>query len=386
MPPADPGDSARPELAHEQDHLTESRAALARMRERTASMEALSGDRVSAEYLKFTLWKRMKALEDDPDIPLFFGRLDYGHQVEDSAGLPGERFYIGRRHVTDQEGDPLVVDWRAPISRPFYRASRTEPMGLRLRRRFGFQHGVVTAYEDETLTGPSLTEVPEDTAAAVHSEILEAEIERPRVGPMRDIVATIQPEQDDIVRSELDTSVCVQGAPGHRQDRGRAAPRGLPALCPPRPAEPAGGARRRAERLVPALHRRRAAGPRRDRCEADHGRGAGRRACRSGRSTRSRRRGSRAMRGWRSSSNAPCGAWSGRRPRPWSCRRECAGGGLPLTWSTRSSRSSGPAASGTAPGGPCCRSGSRTRCSSRWRRPATRPTTGSMPRSRGRDR
>jgi DNA helicase IV len=209
MPPADPGDSARPELAHEQDHLTESRAALARMRERTASMEALSGDRVSGEYLKFTLYKRMKALEDDPDIPLFFGRLDYGHQVDESDDLPGERFYIGRRHVTDQQGDPLVVDWRAPISRPFYRASRVEPMGLRRRRRFGFHHGVVTAYEDETLTGlPGIAEAP------ARSEILEAEIERPRVGPMRDIVATIQPEQDDIVRCELDTSVCVQGAPG----------------------------------------------------------------------------------------------------------------------------------------------------------------------------
>ncbi|MEJ7629773.1 MAG: ATP-binding domain-containing protein [Nocardioidaceae bacterium] len=209
MPPADPGDSARPELAHEQDHLTESRAALARMRERTAGMEALSGDRVSGEYLKFTLYKRMKALEDDPEIPLFFGRLDYGEQVDGSAGLPGERFYIGRRHVIDQRGDPLVVDWRAPISRPFYRASRSAPMGLRLRRRFGFHHGRVSAYEDEPLTGP-----PDAAATPAHSEILEAEIERPRVGPMRDIVATIQPEQDDIVRSELDTSVCVQGAPG----------------------------------------------------------------------------------------------------------------------------------------------------------------------------
>jgi DNA helicase IV len=215
MPPANPGDSARPEIAHEQAHLNESRAALARMRERTASMEALSGDRVSAEYLKFTLWKRMKALEDDPEIPLFFGRLDYGHHVEGSAGLPGERFYIGRRHVTDPQGDPLVVDWRAPISRPFYRASRAEPMGLRRRRRFGFHAGVVTAYEDETLTGPVAgAQALEGPEQPTHSEILEAEIERPRVGPMRDIVATIQPEQDDIVRSELETSVCVQGAPG----------------------------------------------------------------------------------------------------------------------------------------------------------------------------
>jgi DNA helicase IV len=188
------------EIATERTHLDESRAALHRMRERTAAMSALAGDRVSGEYLKFTLWKRMKALEDDPEIPLFFGRLDY-----DDA----ERFYIGRRHVTDEDGDPLVVDWRAPISRPFYRASRTDPLGVRLRRRFGFQHGTLTAYEDERLGDAQAPGVD-----ALHSELLEAEIERPRIGPMRDIVATIQPEQDDIVRADLAASVCVQGAPG----------------------------------------------------------------------------------------------------------------------------------------------------------------------------
>jgi DNA helicase IV len=196
--------SARPEIAHEQHHLDESRAALHRMRERTASMSALAGDRVSGEYLKFTLWKRMKALEDDPEVPLFFGRLDYANS---------ERFYIGRRHVTDEQGDPLVVDWRAPISRPFYRASRTDPLGVRLRRRFGFQHGSLTAYEDEALADGGRADEPA-AGTTVRSELLEAEIERPRSGPMRDIVATIQPEQDDIVRAELATSVCVQGAPG----------------------------------------------------------------------------------------------------------------------------------------------------------------------------
>src|SRR3954452_10538816 len=112
--------SARPETAaeivNEQAHLQESRAALRRMRERTAAMSALAGDRVSGEYLKFTLWKRMKALEDDPNIPLFFGRLDYADNQDPAAGFGGERFYIGRRHVTDEGGDPLVVDWRAPVS------------------------------------------------------------------------------------------------------------------------------------------------------------------------------------------------------------------------------------------------------------------------------
>jgi DNA helicase IV len=210
------------EISREQAHLQQSREALHRMRERTASMEALSGDRVSGEYLKFTLWKRMKALEDDPSVPLFFGRLDYGGSASDGvsrgtvssagAGLPGERFYIGRRHVTDEHGDPLVVDWRAPISRPFYRASKTTALGVRLRRRFGFHQGLVTAYEDEHL-GPT-GDAEQKPTDKQHSAILEAEIERPRTGPMRDIVATIQPEQDDIVRSELATTVCVQGAPG----------------------------------------------------------------------------------------------------------------------------------------------------------------------------
>ncbi|QWZ10756.1 AAA family ATPase [Nocardioides panacis] len=190
-------------MAAERDHLAASRSALTRMRERTAALDSsAAGDWVSRMYLESAIFARMKALADDPTVPLFFGRLDYdpGH-----ADALGERFYIGRRHVSDEAGEPMVVDWRARISLAFYRASKAEPMGVVLRRRFGFQHGEMTAYEDEAL----LEGVVED-----HSEILESEIERPRVGPMRDIVATIQPEQDVIVRSDLDQSVCVQGAPG----------------------------------------------------------------------------------------------------------------------------------------------------------------------------
>jgi hypothetical protein len=82
-------------------------------------------------------------------------------------------------------------------------------MGLRLRRRYGFVHGRLTGYEDEPLLPGS-----DSGAGADYSAILESEIERPRVGPMRDIVATIQPEQDVIVRADLARSVCVQGAPG----------------------------------------------------------------------------------------------------------------------------------------------------------------------------
>ncbi len=192
------------ELDHERRHLAGSRTALARMRERTSALDAAAaGDWVSRQFLESAILRRMKALADDPSVPLFFGRLDYD---PDHPEARGERFYIGRRHVSDEVGDPMVVDWRAPISLPFYRAGRAEPMGVLLRRRFGFQHGELTAFEDEALTAAA----PETD----HSAILEAEIERPRVGPMRDIVATIQPEQDLIVRADLARSVCVQGAPG----------------------------------------------------------------------------------------------------------------------------------------------------------------------------
>ncbi|CUR59597.1 putative ATP-dependent DNA helicase [metagenome] len=199
------------DLDGERHHHSQAREQLARMRARTASMDsAAAGDWVSRAYLDSTFALRMQQLADDPTIPLFFGRITYGLPADstDSAGSTGdggETFHIGRRHISDPDGDPLVIDWRAPVSLPFYRASRTEPLGLERRRRFGFQAGVLTAYEDEDLTS---------SAEDDYSELLEAEIERPRVGPMRDIVATIQPEQDVIVRASLNETICVQGAPG----------------------------------------------------------------------------------------------------------------------------------------------------------------------------
>ncbi len=190
-----------PTLDAERRYLDSARADLARMRERTLSLTVQGGDRVSAEYLAATLHHRAASLIDDPNATLFFGRTDH-----DS----GERWYIGRRHVADPGGDPVVVDWRADISRAFYRASRTATMGVVRRRRFGVEGGRLTAYEDEHLAEA----VAAEGDSTPHSQILAREIERPRVGPMRDIVATIQPEQDEIVRADVATSVCVQGAPG----------------------------------------------------------------------------------------------------------------------------------------------------------------------------
>ena len=66
-------------------------------------------------------------------------------------GVAGHSFHIGRRHVHAPDGTPAVIDWRAPVSVPFYRASTADPMNLELRRRFGFSGGELTAYEDEAL-------------------------------------------------------------------------------------------------------------------------------------------------------------------------------------------------------------------------------------------
>lgn len=193
-------------LADEQAHLEASHAALARMRAESAEWStATAGDSVSTAFLRQALYRRMESLENDPDTPLFFGRLDYTTTL---GAEYDEVVHVGRRHVTGETGgDPLVIDWRAPMSLPFYRAHPGDPMKCSLRRRFGFHDGRLSAFEDE-----QLSDINADTSGA--EALLEAEIERPRTGPMRDIVATIQPDQDVLVRADLAHSMAIQGAPG----------------------------------------------------------------------------------------------------------------------------------------------------------------------------
>jgi DNA helicase IV len=214
-----PAGGEDPVIRAERAHLIRSREFLQLMRESVLAINPMAGDRVSLEYLKADLYRRAESLRDIPDAPLFFGRLDYDEEgsVRGAPGgrPPGLALHVGRRHVHDQDGTPVVIDWRAPVSRPFYRASQADPMGLVLRRRFGFAGGDLTAYEDELFTAGG---VPGDGCVRSEekktSSLLIAEIERPRSGPMRDIVATIQPDQDDIVRADAGRTVCVQGAPG----------------------------------------------------------------------------------------------------------------------------------------------------------------------------
>ncbi len=169
--------------------------------------EDVSASGADAEVLGYQLRSQAKELRELPAGPLFFGRLDFGEEGEHG----GQSYRVGRLRITEHPAaPPLVVDWRAPVSRAFYQASARDPQGVAVRRRFGWAPGSrgdsadLTGLEDEHL----------DRGESRVSDIVAREIERPRVGPMRDIAATIQPEQDELVRGDLALSVCVQGAPG----------------------------------------------------------------------------------------------------------------------------------------------------------------------------
>ena len=302
-------------LAREQAHLDHARDQLRRMREATDRLDAEKAtDAWTSELLGRVLARRVASLQDDPRTTLFFGRIDMRTEHGD------ETFHIGRRHVARRPRRPggrrlAGADLHARSTGP----RRPQPMGVELRRRFGVDRGRLTAYEDERLTARR-----RHRATAPSSP---REIERPRVGPMRDIVSTIQPEQDEIVRSDLATSICVQGAPGtgktavglHRAAwllysfRARLDRSGVLVVGPNRAFLDHIGA------VLPSLGEARVGHATID-ALLDHGPGARRR-------TPPRSRCSRATRGSPRCCTAPCGRTSAAPTRRSSCRAGHAAGG-----------------------------------------------------------
>jgi DNA helicase IV len=139
---------------------------------------------------------------------LCFGRLDL---IEGD-----QRRYIGRIGLFDEKGDyePLLLDWRAPAARPFYLATAASPEGVRRRRHIRTKHRTVTSLDDEVLDLASVGQDPYESGGLTSEAALLAAVTANRTGRMRDIVETIQAEQDHIIRSTLDGVLVVQGGPG----------------------------------------------------------------------------------------------------------------------------------------------------------------------------
>ena len=189
------------ELDDEQAHIHRAYECLDFMRNRAEQLLAAAPEDPD---LIASLKRRVFQLTDT-NRPLCFGRLD----TED-----GDRWHIGRRHVEDATADPVVVEWRAPVAVPFYRATIDEPLGLTRRRQFVVEGRTLVQMADD-LFGPDAAA----TAAAEGPQVrgrdaLLAELERARTGQMLDIVATIQTEQDVVIRAPMAGILTVQGGPG----------------------------------------------------------------------------------------------------------------------------------------------------------------------------
>jgi DNA helicase IV len=166
-----------------------------------------------------TLVNRLTQL-DLGDAALVFGRIDRLADPMIESPDAFESFHIGRLAVADSKREPVVVDWRAPVAEPFYRATGREPMGIARRRHFAVHGRTLLGLEDELFGEGHLGVGDEDGLAAKpgaglrgYSTLLSV-LERGRTGQLGDIVATIQGEQDEIIRSPQAGVLVVQGGPG----------------------------------------------------------------------------------------------------------------------------------------------------------------------------
>jgi DNA helicase IV len=197
--------------------------------------------RTERDVIVRTSLARLEQL-DIGDQALTFGRID---RIDETAGQDGaadpeadvETFHIGRLAIHSADHEPLVVDWRAPVAEPFYRATGRDPQGLVLRRHLALEGRRVVGIEDErfSVPGPGDPNGPSDQPNGEYVDsgergaggelilsdlpiggpaALLAALDRARSGRMTDIVSTIQREQDEIIRAPLTGVLVVQGGPG----------------------------------------------------------------------------------------------------------------------------------------------------------------------------
>ncbi|WP_157063373.1 HelD family protein [Luteipulveratus mongoliensis] len=202
-------DQAHAELEREQQHLDElfdRRDSLIGTvaRDRAAHLATAhdEADRTTAAAAVAALTRREQELER-ADRGLCFGRVDTDE---------GEQRYIGRIGLPseDEDADPLLVDWRAPAARPFYTATAAQPLGLHRRRHIRTDQRTVLSIDDELLDAENTSDASGLVGEAALMEALDAR----RTGAMGDVVATLQGEQDEIIRASHRGCLVVQGGPG----------------------------------------------------------------------------------------------------------------------------------------------------------------------------
>src|SRR5580658_10000696 len=238
------------EIAEEQEFLDVALSALDHMRQGARSLRDSAavanmrgaGDLVERDVVMGTALHRLDQLAIG-DQPLFFGRIDYQANGNGTNGVAtanghtngvvnakaaGDTYHVGRLAVSDESLNPLVIDWRAPVAEAFYRATGVESLGLARRRHVAIHANKVTGVEDEYFADANGDlDLPEDEVRSATAEglvegglalggpgALLAALGRARTGRMGDIVATIQGEQDRIIRNPLAGVLLVQGGPG----------------------------------------------------------------------------------------------------------------------------------------------------------------------------
>ena len=202
-----------PELAAEQAHVDRAYDRLAELEEKALALaheERTNYSRTFAGMLERDVRERSglrrRASLRLGALNLCFGRID-------CEG--GDTYHLGRVAVADESQEPLIVDWRAPIAEPFYRATSADPLGLRRRRHLITKGRQVLRLDDELLGDAAGADdsSTDDLVLVGEAALLDA-LRRARTGRMGDIVSTIQAEQDRIIRAPLGGLVVVQGGPG----------------------------------------------------------------------------------------------------------------------------------------------------------------------------
>jgi DNA helicase IV len=219
------------EIAEEQSFLDLSLGALDHMRDEARSLRDSAavanmrgaGDLVERDVVMATALSRLDQLAIG-DQPLFFGRIDYAANGSGHS----DTYHVGRLAVSDEHLNALVVDWRAPVAEAFYRATGVESLGLSRRRHVAIRNNEVTGVEDEYFADANgELSLPDDEVRSSTQEglvdggfalggpgALLAALGKARTGHMGDIIATIQGEQDLIIRTPLAGILLVQGGPG----------------------------------------------------------------------------------------------------------------------------------------------------------------------------